>query len=437
MPNPDSISVFLIVSILAVLCCHWFIDQSWNSPIAGLGNENISYSDSENDTADMLASVNQTSSVGRVALFSWAMLCFATGQRALNWNSNYFIWTMILGSFIYGSVLWSVNPKYSVYKLLVFTMLALTSLAIAKRFTLRNILNLFCGVFLALAVLGVAAELYYGVFRPWRQDYRFVGTSHANLLAINGAIICLSSRMYFVKDHSKLIGVLLLTIGSAIIVMTKSRTTLGAAVVAMLAMQLMTVRGNNRIPLIAAFGFVVGLASIASLFLSQQATGILGNVVSMGRSEEVTSLTGRLPLWEELITWVNKKPFLGYGYLAFWDAKMVEKLSETFQWVIPHGHNMYLDIMLDIGLIGLVVYLIWFGSAMFTAYRQFMKCDQVEFAIVFGIGIFALINGFGESLFKLPTIHLFVLLTCFFSLLFGQEAPKVEKKKRLQPRFQH
>ena len=108
---------------------------------------------------------------------------------------------------------------------------------------------------------------------------------------------------------------------------------------------------------------------------------------------------------------------LGYGYLAFWDAKKVEYLSETFSWEIPHGHNMYLDITIDVGIIGAILFVSMLVCALVAAARLYTKTGRVEYAIVAGIFICAMINGAGESLFKLPGFPLFVLVATFIALL--------------------
>jgi O-antigen ligase len=147
-----------------------------------------------------------------------------------------------------------------------------------------------------------------------------------------------------------------------------------------------------------------------------------------------------LPLWEELITSINKRPWLGYGYLAYWDAARVEYLSDTFKWEIPHGHNMYLDIMLDVGFIGLLGYILWYIFALYTAFVRFNETNKIEYAIVIGLGVFAIANGFAESLFKLPTFHLLVLLTAFCSLLFekgpSRSIPVPDRNRRAIPHIQ-
>ena len=158
--------------------------------------------------------------------------------------------------------------------------------------------------------------------------------------------------------------------------------------------------------------------------LSAQSVGQLGNIVAMGRTDDVSSLTGRLPLWEELLTWIYKSPMLGYGYLAFWDAKRVEYLSETFSWEIPHGHNMYLDITIDVGIIGAILFVSMLICALVATARLYTRTGKVEYAIVAGIFVCAMINGAGESLFKLPGFPLFVLVSTFIALMHEPDESK-------------
>ncbi len=423
--------MFMLATIFVLSIGFWFIDHRWDTSVYAVGMEELAYTGAENATADRLIEVNAGSTVSRLLIVGWAFLCFLTGKQKATWNSS-FLWISILFAvFLASSVLWSVNPTHTVFKLGVLLVLTLSTYGLASRFTIRQMLNIICWTGLSFVVIGLAEEISLGTFRPW-GNYRFTGTCHPNTLAVYAAVMCMSARMYFGKDQSTLVAMTMLAVGVVVILMTKSRTTLGAVVISMLATQVVSVRGNNRILLIAVGFFAMGLVSIGTLFLSQQATEQLGNIVAMGRGDDVSSLTGRLPLWEELLSWIGKRPLLGYGYMAFWDADRVEILSEMFKWEIPHGHNMYLDITLDVGVIGLFIYSIWFFSALQLAVKLLIKTNAIEFAIVIGIGVFALINGLAESFFKIPTFHLFILISCFCGLLFEQPGAATAKKQTLR-----
>ena len=159
------------------------------------------------------------------------------------------------------------------------------------------------------------------------------------------------------------------------------------------------------------------LLIVGSSVISQKSSNTLGRFAAMGRQEDISTLSGRLPLWEELTLSINKKPIIGYGYLAYWDAKRVEYLSDRFRWVIPHGHNMYLDTMLDGGIVGLVLLIVAILFAFSDSAKLFKKTNRIEYAVVFGFAAYAVMNGFAESLFKLPNFPLFVILACCFNMI--------------------
>ncbi len=67
------------------------------------------------------------------------------------------------------------------------------------------------------------------------------------------------------------------------------------------------------------------------------------------------SLTGRVPLWIHSFHAAMARPLLGYGYNGFWvaDSMYVAWLWAMLGgWKAPSSHNGYLDIVLQIGLVG-------------------------------------------------------------------------------------
>lgn len=72
------------------------------------------------------------------------------------------------------------------------------------------------------------------------------------------------------------------------------------------------------------------------------------------------SLTGRLPLWRQVIATIADRPLLGYGYSGFWNAGSldVQYLWQRAGWMAPDSHNGYLDVMLQTGVLGILLY-VW------------------------------------------------------------------------------
>ena len=49
------------------------------------------------------------------------------------------------------------------------------------------------------------------------------------------------------------------------------------------------------------------------------------------------SLTGRMPIWTELMRYVDRRPLTGYGYESFWTAENIEDLSGYDGMAFPPG----------------------------------------------------------------------------------------------------
>ena len=153
-------------------------------------------------------------------------------------------------------------------------------------------------------------------------------------------------------------------------------------------------------------------------------TGVLEGL-SMGRSEDVSSLTGRLPLWEALMDDIKRRP-QGHGYLAYWNKRQIEEFGDRFHWEIPHGHNLYLDVMIDGGLLRLLLLLLLYG----TIYRR-TRLPGVAFAL--GLLSYCVIHGFGESLFKLPTFAAFSITVVVIRLSLWDKSEESIHEKQLSP----
>lgn len=84
---------------------------------------------------------------------------------------------------------------------------------------------------------------------------------------------------------------------------------------------------------------------------------------SMGRSE---TLTGRTDIWAYLVPLAEEKLFLGHGFGGFWTDEIREKTSS-------HAHNGYLDLILNIGLLGHILFSIFLIQCCRKAQKMILK----------------------------------------------------------------
>ncbi len=145
-------------------------------------------------------------------------------------------------------------------------------------------------------------------------------------------------------------------------------------------------------------------------------------VRSSGRD---STLTGRTDLWKDLIAIASENPVLGRGFGSFWIGDL-HHLWGKFIWHPTQGHNGYIDVFLELGLVGLFLLL----SEILLAYKSILTNFALDFEyaslrLVFFFMI--LMHNYTESSFLRGSSFLW-----FVFLLFAINPPI--KKRTLETR---
>lgn len=95
-------------------------------------------------------------------------------------------------------------------------------------------------------------------------------------------------------------------------------------------------------------------AVVASLFVVALASsGLLSDIkeLSAGALQRDSSLTGRDEIWRIVLS-EDINPLIGAGSYTFWMPERMERLSQGFASPFNSAHNGFIDIYLNVGLIG-------------------------------------------------------------------------------------
>lgn len=81
-------------------------------------------------------------------------------------------------------------------------------------------------------------------------------------------------------------------------------------------------------------------------------------------TEDLKTLTGRAQLWLVVLDMIKERPWLGYGYGSFWLGwdSPAGYVWRVITWEAANGHNGLLDLWLEMGLPGILVFIIGFIS---------------------------------------------------------------------------
>lgn len=129
-----------------------------------------------------------------------------------------------------------------------------------------------------------------------------------------------------------------------------------------------------------------------------------------------TSSEMRIAMWESTVQMIMDHPLLGIGWGAYW---MVYPIYDTYivdgSVMLVHAHNIYLNYIAEIGIIGGMAYFVWlFGTMAAALFNSRPLESRFLEGIRFGIGmalISVTLNGITDDvLFNIPSSMLLWML---------------------------
>jgi O-antigen ligase len=338
------------------------------------------------------------------------------------------------------SVTWADERALSARRLVVIATLCSGALAVACTLTPREIMLFVLFSSFIYLLSGVASEVALGTFTPAAERYRFSGTLHPNNQGVNCSLIVLAS-LTASQMEKRWKPVYLACAGFAFIflMLTKSRTSLLAFLVTF-AVYAFLVYGKSR-----RFFYVGTLGVTALLFIllveSDLVAPALERGMLMGRTDQdisgTMSLTGRLPLWQNLLEYAEAKPFQGYGYGSFFTVDHIREISDRQGWPIAECHSVFLEVLLGLGLVGLLAYTVIQFIGMARAAQYFHATQDPHYAFLGGLLLLGVVGGLSESTLLVPTMQTFVqfITLAYFGFVTAPEAVQARARIRDRRRF--
>lgn len=250
------------------------------------------------------------------------------------------------------SALWSIDPQVTLRRCVALAATILFAYFAVARFELDRLIRLLALamlinalgsiiVSLALPRVGVATPSHPGA---WNGVF-----GHKNTLGWMMILMSICFQWLLVNDREQRgQAVFGLVVCLGVTSMTQSVTAfVGIGIAALLRLSLSV----SRVPPLPRLWLLYGLGMLG-------VGGSLGMVTFwteiMTALNRDPTLSGRVPLWSELIGLIFQNPFLGAGYNAFWlDWNPdVQALWQIIGWQPPDAHNGILDLAVQLGVIG-------------------------------------------------------------------------------------
>ncbi len=308
------------------------------------------------------------------------------------------------------SFVWAWSPSLVLRRVIVLINLAIIALATRKVLTPAQFIYLVFSVTGLFLLIGFAAELRYGTFEFF-GFHRFAGTTHPNSQGVNCGLFILSGTalLDYVKTQKRLL-LVLIGIGFLFLLLTSSRTAFASAMLGIFAYKAMSLETTRKVRVMfaSALALLVAATYFGNKFFLVMKTGLLfGRDVESGGAQ----LTGRVPVFFECLRHLRGREFFGYGYHGFWTPERIEDISRELGWNVPSAHNAYIDILLEVGIVGLFLFVAVTIMSLAWSRRIFLKTGNVGYAFFFALLIAFVVEGVLESIYLAAGFPQYVILT--------------------------
>jgi exopolysaccharide production protein ExoQ len=343
--------------------------------------------------------------IGFALLLGVGGFCIATLPRGVRfrWDALTLLIALAL-LWTVASCGWSAERGTTLRELARLLVYVGVAAALALRFDLRALMFVLAAGLAGSVATAVAFEIATGGFKPWHSDYRLTGSMHSNILAVQAAVVALIAYAFALEPGKRAAfcwAVFLAAV--SIVFLTRARTALATVVAGVAAVHV--VGRPARQWMFLASGLATALAVVlivASTFGLLDRGGLL-SVANMGRSDDAAGdLTGRVPLWDFVWHESAGHHLEGFGWGAFWLTERVRTARDALHWFPRHAHNAYLQIVVNIGLIGLAMLVAIGLWSLRRAASLVARTGSTEHRALVAVLAGIIVNGLAESAFAMP-----------------------------------
>jgi exopolysaccharide production protein ExoQ len=372
-----------------------------------------------------------------ISTIFWSILAFFCIRNLRRYSalSNFFInlkrnW-IILPFFIFSgiSIIWSISWDVSLYRWLILFFTIIIGGYIGLRYNLQEIINslsifglwiMLVSLIIVLFIPDIGVMNYHIIQGAWKGLYWH--KNHMGLIASFVNILFLMNviNSFRLKEKFKYIWVLLYIFSLLFIYGSDSVAAYLTTIVInsgiILALGWLKIR--HKIQKYHYLLFIIILIIISLIFFM--------NIDRLfGIFNRNTTLTGRIPMWSYLYnTYIIRHPLGGYGFNAFWylaSHRVAMQQAAGYPDPIIIADNGFIDILVNTGFIGLLLFLIFYLGVWWRSIIFAWKTTYINGFFPIVVMSFTLIANISWSLiFENESFFMLIMISILFCISKGE-----------------
>lgn len=333
------------------------------------------------------------------------------------------------------SVSWSVDSDLSIRRFISFLLIALGSVGLGAGFyakTRGGVLtcarHVVAATLVAVAFLAVSLAATTRIGDLLDPKWTLKGSTNISAWTYPLGYSAVAALFLFTKSELRRVA----AAGAMVMMMVilKGRTMIGDVMAAVLLTYSRTTEAiTARSATLAAGALLTGILidmPTGGHFFVAGFTGVLDALsewlpyLTLGNgTRDITSLSGRIPLWRALAPFLEDRAWFGHGFGAFWTATRYEELFSEVGWRATVAHDGFLDEILATGSVGLGLFLCFWIAGMYGSLRRGVRDRNplppgyLVFGWMFLFLMFNCMDSILQAFFQFP---MFASLTGVFAL---------------------
>lgn len=320
--------------------------------------------------------------VGGIEFYVWSIADFVALVAFALWPASFLafarrnvlllIWPLLAIT----STLWSVAPDFTIYRGTQLLMTVLVGVLVAMHMSLFRVIQIFfvastISAVLSLIFVFVSPSTTVWLSGEWQGLFR-----HKNMLGNGMAFLIFTGVCLFLQGWRPKFTAAATALGAGMLLMSRSGAGTVAAIVAVSPIVAIFVYRQGYTVFVFSIGVL--LSGLAAGLLYVDATGV--DVVhavldSLGKD---STLTGRTVLWEFGMQAFEDRPWLGFGYQAWWVAN--ETAANMLRLVVGQQlftfHSTYLEAAVAFGIWGPIALAAAVLFVLAVSVREFLTDPQ-------------------------------------------------------------
>lgn len=325
---------------------------------------------------------------------------------------------ILIGIWCLLSTTWSINPSYTLEYSLRLNAFIILCIVMVQNLTNKQIAKIIFYYFTVLVVLNLFSVIFMkdiSIYYDSRFTLSYKGlfsqrTGFAGMMGMS--FIYMFGYLKIADKREKIILIFNLTMTPLLILSANAVTTVVVTILVSLFIIFYSKIKSKILSTIIIISPII--VSFYLVFLRSTAFNKL--FLLIGRDP---TLTGRTMIWDLLMNLMKSNYTKGYGYMAFWytDDFIWTNVNSRLGFEPTHAHNGLFEIIIGLGLIGLILYLFVVLNVIYKGVLNTRgNIDQYKL-ISISYYLFILIYNITENNIFYVSI-VFILHLIFYNFLF-------------------